>query len=48
MLKAERWESTVAGTEGINMSIGAGFFTDADSGAIVRLLDPEMVRSHYR
>ena len=47
-LEAERWESTVAGTEGIDMCIGVGFFADADSSAIVHLLGPEMVRSQYR
>ena len=40
----ERWESTVMGAEGIDMSIGVGFFADAGTGAIVRQSSPEMVR----
>ena len=36
-LEVERWESTVTGTEGIDMGIGVGFFVDAGSGATVCL-----------
>ena len=47
-LEVERLESTVMGTEGIDMGIGVGFFVDAGSGAIVHLLGLEMVKSHNR